>query len=322
MRLGNRIGVVGGTGFVGRELIHALGEAGYEVTVFVRRPERYRDLNLMPNTCVRQWDAQRTELLAGQEILLNLLVDQSDVLEAFAPEQFAEMGARLQKMANKAGIKRILHLSYLEADRNAGKGWAKQLAELEGAMHAVASAQVTTFRTSLLIGEFDDTTSRYRDQLKSTAFLPVYGADFQFQPLWVKDLAKLVVKTVKNKESFGQRWVTVGNEVVTLEALACEVAEIMGIERPVIFKPCRPNAKLLTALGPLAPKSLHPAQLLTLHGDRVADNTAFEAQYGFKPAEIEVALSTYVTPHDMRHRFNFFRKEAGRPLSELPKELL
>lgn len=323
MRIGNKIAVIGGTGFIGRELIHALGEAGYVITAFVRRPERYRELSLMPNTRVRQWDLQNTALLEGQDILLNLVVDQSDVLEAFAPDDFAEMGARLQKMANKASLKRILHLSYVDADSSSkGRGWAKQLADLESAMHGVAAAKVTTFRTSLLIGEFDDTTSRYRDQLKQFPFVPVYGADFQVQPLWVKDLARLVVNTVKNKASFGQKWVTVGDEVVTLKDLAQEVAEIMGIEKPIIFKPCLANAKLLSALGPLAPKSLHPAQLITLYGDRVADNAAFEAQYGFKPTEIEVALSTYVTPHDMRHRFNFFRKEAGRDLSELPKELL
>jgi NADH dehydrogenase len=293
----------------------------------VRRPERYREFALLPNTKVRAWQpgdkASTQQAMDGHHILLSLLVDQSDALEAVAPEQFAQVGQQLQQAANKAEAQRVLHLSYLDADGNVGSGWSKYLADLEAAMHGVVSAKVTTFRTSLVIGEFDDTSSRYRDQLKRMSFVPVYGADFKVQPIWVKDLARLIVNTVKNKASFGQKWVTVGDDVLTLKELALEVAEMMGAESPIVFSPCKLNAKLMAALGPLAPiKSLHPAQIKTLHGDRIADNADFETQFGFKPTEVEVALSTYVMPHDIRHRYNFFRKEAGRDLQELPKDLL
>ena len=53
--------------------------------------------------------------------------------------------------------------------------------------------------------------------------------------------------------------------------------------------------------------------------DEMAD---FADCFGFEPASVEVALAAFVTPHDLRHRYNFFRKEAGRPLEELPRELL
>ncbi len=326
MRLGNSIAVFGGTGFIGREVMYELAHAGYQLTCFVRRPERYRDISLLPNTRVRAWsplDAASTrDALAGHTMLLNLTVDQSDVLESIAPEDFPALGQQLQQAAAKAGIHRILHLSYVDANAQAGSGWAKQLAEMEAALHAVPTAQTTTFRTSLIIGEQDVTSSRYRDQLKRMAFVPVYGADYRFQPLWVKDLARLIKASVRNKASFGQRWTAVGDDTLTLKELALEVAEIMGRANPIVFSPCPLNARLLLKLGPLAPRSLHPAQLVTLHGDRLADNADFEAQFGFKPTEVEVALSTYVTPHDIRHRYNFFRKEAGRDLNELPKELL
>jgi len=326
MRLGNTVAVFGGTGFIGREVMYELAYAGYELTCYVRRPERYRDISLLPNTRVRAWtplDAGSTRAaLANHTMVLNLVVDQSDPLEAVDPADFSALGQQLQKAATQAGIRRVLHLSYVDANAQAGSGWAKQLAELEAALHGVPTAQTTTFRTSLVIGEGDDTSSRYRDQFRRMAFVPVYGADYRFQPLWVKDLARLITASVRNKASFGQRWTAVGDDTLTLKELAQEVAEIMGVENPIIFSPCPLNARLLLKLGPLAPRSLHPAQLVTLHGDRLADNADFEAQFGFKPTEVEVALSTYVTPHDIRHRYNFFRKEAGRDLAELPKEML
>lgn len=326
MRLGNRIAVFGGSGFIGREVMYALAHAGYALTCYVRRPERYRDISLLPNTRVRRWtpldDLSTRAALEGHTLLLNLTVDQSDALEAIAPVDFPALGQQLQQAAAKVGVRRILHLSYLDANGQAGSGWPKQLAEMEAALHGVPAAQTTTFRTSLVIGEGDDTSSRYRDQLKRMAFVPVYGAEYRFQPLWVKDLARLIKNSVRNKASFGQRWTAVGDDTLTLKELAQEVAEIMGVESPIIFSPCPLNARLMRKLGPLAPSSLHPAQLITLHGDRVADNADFEVQFGFKPTEVEVALSTYVMPHDIRHRYNFFRKEAGRDLKELPRELL
>jgi len=327
MRLGKKIAVFGGSGFIGREVGYALAHAGYALTFYVRRPARYRELTLLPNARVRAWqpgDKVSTQAaVADHHILLNLLVDQSDRLEAVAPERFAEVGQSLQQAASKAGIQRILHLSYVDADGKAGEGWCKQLAVLESAMHGVACAQTTTLRTSLIIGAQDDTSSCYRDQLKRMPFVPVYGAEYRMQPLWVRDLARLMVDMVSHRESFGKKRIVVGDDTLTLKELALEVAEIMGIENAMVFSPCRLNARLLSALGPLSPiKSLHPAQLVTLRGDRVVDNVDFEAQFGFKPTEVEVALSTYVTPHDIRHRYHFFRKEAGRDLSELPKELL
>ncbi len=327
MRLGKKIAVFGGSGFIGREVGYTLAHAGYALTFYVRRPERYRELALLPDARVRAWQpgdkASTQAAVEGHHVLLNLLVDQSDMLEAVVPEWFAEVGPQLQQAASKAGIQRVLHLSYMDADGNAGDGWAKRLAALESAMHGVASAQTTTLRTSLIIGTGDDTSSRYRDQLRRMPFVPVYGAEYRMQPLWVRDLARAVVATVRNRDSFGKKWVAVGDDTLTLKELAQEVAEIMGVENAVVFSPCRLNARLLSGLGPLSPiKSLHPAQLVTLHGDRVADHADFEAQFGFKPADMEVALSTYVTPHDIRHRYSFFRKEAGRDLEELPKELL
>ena len=53
MILGNKVSVFGGTGFVGREVVNELSKAGYEVTLLVRRPERYRDFALYANTVVR-----------------------------------------------------------------------------------------------------------------------------------------------------------------------------------------------------------------------------------------------------------------------------
>lgn len=325
MRLGKNVVIVGGTGFIGREVAYALGEAGYQVTFLVRRPERYRDLMLLPNARVRQWQLEQLEaLLAGQDILVHLVVDQSDSLEALPPSEFVSHVQKLQRAATRAGIRRVIHLSYVEADANTSDGWCRSLAEMEAAMHGINTAAVTTLRASLLIGEQDDITRCYFAQAKRHGWMPVYQAEMRVQPLWVQDFARLVVKILRNRDSFGQRWTAVGPDTLTLRDLASEVGELTRGVEPYIFEVGALSARMLMALGPLAPESLHPSQLVTLQGDRVAETEAgeFEARYGFVPTDVEVALASYITPHDVRHRYNFYRKEAGRPLEELPREWL
>lgn len=323
MRLGKNVVIIGGTGFVGREVAYVLGEAGYQVTFLVRRPERYRDLMLLPNARVRAWQTEQLEtLLQAQDILIHLVADQSDRLEALAPTEFVAHAQKLQRAATRAGIRRVIHLSYIEANANTSDGWCRSLAEMEAAMHGINTAAVTTLRTSLLIGEQDDTTRCYFAQAKQHGWMPVYQAEMRVQPLWVQDFARLVAGLLRNRDSFGQRWTAVGPDTLTLRELASEVGELTRGVEPYVFEVGPMAARMLMAMGPLAPQSLHPAQFVSLNGDRVVEENDFEARYGFVPTDVEVALASYITPHDVRHRYNFYRKEAGRPLEELPKEWL
>jgi len=49
----------------------------------------------------------------------------------------------------------------------------------------------------------------------------------------------------------------------------------------------------------------------------VVTDADFNTQFGFVPASLEWAISTYAAPHDIRERYNFYRKEAGRDAKEL-----
>jgi len=323
MLLGNKVSVFGGTGFVGRSVINELSKAGYEVKVIVRRPERFREFLLYPNTSLQALDAfdnaaQLNEAMVGSGIVVNLITDRSTTTEMIEQKDLTFVTQKIKAAAESAGVKRVLSLSQLGANTDASNSnWFGELGELDNLMHNVANAQVTIFKPSLLIGEGDDTTSRFVTQLNRMDLLMVANANTLVQPLWVKDFAQAFVSSINNADTFGKKVELAGEERLTLKELGELVAELMQKEA-IVFPMCKLNAKFLSFFGALSPvASVSKSQLYMLAKDMVTDSD-FATQFGFAPSSLEWAISTYASPHDMRERYNFYRKEAGRN----PKELV
>ena len=322
MILGNKVSVFGGTGFVGKEVVNELSKAGYEVTLLVRRPERYREFALYPNTVVRAVtsfdDAEQLKLaLADADIMVNLTTDRSAGNEMIESSELMHINQKLKLAAESAGVKRVLSLSQMGASLDQpGSDWFGLLAEVDNLMHSVASANVTIFKPSLLIGEGDDTTSRFVKQLQRMSLLMVANANTVLQPVWVKDFALAFVGSIRKSATFGQKIEVVGEERLTLKQLGELVAEIMQKEA-IVFPMCRLNASIMVKLGALSPMaSVSASQLLMLKKDMVSDSD-FSSIFGFMPSGLEWVISTYAAPHHIRERYNFYRKEASRNPREM-----
>lgn len=320
--LGNNVTVFGGTGFVGREVVTQLSKAGYEVTFVVRRPERYRDFALYPNTTVKTLtsfdDADLLNaVLVDADAVVNLLADRSTGPERIETADLVAVSQKLKSAIEAAGVKRVVSLSQMGVEAGQSNDeWRSLLSEVDGITQSTANADVTIFKPSLLIGEKDDTTARFAKQLNRMALLMVAQSDTVVQPVWVRDFAQAFVASLGNIATYGQTVNVAGEERMTIKELAELVTEIMQKEA-VVFPMCRLNASIMAKLGGLAPiASVSATQLQTLRGDMVSEGD-FSTQFGFVPSSLELVISTYAAPHDVRERYNYFRKEAGRNAEEL-----
>lgn len=322
MMLGNRVTVFGGTGFIGREVVNALSKAGYEITVCARRPQRYRDFALFAKTKVVELasydDAEALDrVLQGADIVVNLTADRLNGTEMVALNDLVHVNQKIKAAMEHAGVKRVVSLSQIGASLNQESNeYLRQLGEVDALMHTTASAQATILRTSLLIGEKDDTTQRFVNQLQRMDLLMVANADTVVQPIWVRDFAQALVSTIRNESTFGEKIEVAGEERLTLKELGELVAELMQKEA-VVFPMCTLNARIMAFFGAFAPiASVSSTQLQMLKEDMVSD-ADFSSQFGFVPGSLEWVMSNYAAPHHIRERYNFFRKEAKRNPDEL-----
>ncbi len=324
MLLGNQVTVFGGTGFVGNAVINELSKAGYEVKVAVRRPERYREIMLFPNAKLVTLDSfdnaeQLNASVQGSDIVINLTVDRSTGTEVIEQNDLTHVTQKIKSAAETAGVKRVLSLSQIGANNDAPHSeWLGLLGEVDNLMHNVANAQSTILKASLLIGAGDQSTQKFIDQLNRMNVLPVARSSVVVQPLWIKDFAKALVGTINDAQTFGTKLDVAGEERLSFKELAELTSELMQKDA-FVFGMCALNAKIMATLGAFAPvASVDKSQLVMLNSDLVTD-ADFSTQFGFVPSSLEWTISSYATPSDMRERYNYFRKEAGRDAKELLK---
>jgi NADH dehydrogenase len=316
--LQNTVTVFGGTGFVGRAVVNQLSKAGYHTKVVVRRPERFREFALYPQTKLAQLDSydnaeQLAAALKGSDIVIDLIADRTTGTEMVEVKDFDAVSQKMKSALETAGVKRVLSLSQIGASNDVDShSWQGSLAALDNHMNTTAKADVTIFKAGLLIGDGDDTTTPFAKQLNRMPILMVANSSTQVQPLWVKDFAQAMVNSINDTATFGKKLEVAGSEIMTLKALGKMVAKIMQVQDAVVFPMCKLNAKIMATLGGLAPfQSVTKSQLITLGQDAVTEN-AFAEQFGFEPASIEWLISTYAKPKHLRERYNDYRKYANR----------
>lgn len=318
--LGNKVVVFGASGFVGHAVVNELSKNGFETICCVRRPDRHRALALFPNTKVVQVFDMTIDnikpVLEGQDIVINLLSDTS--LASETPDDLVSVTQNIKKSCNFASIQRILQLSQIGQDEAVkSSSYLASVRNADAEMLKASFAKVTILKAGLLIGEGDETSSRFSQQLDRLPLLPVYHGSTVIQPLNFADFAKAFVQTITDKTLNTQTLELVGEERLTLKELALLVKEMKGKDSAVVMPMCGINAKLMSKLGSFAPIcSVSQAQLKVICCDLISDND-FATQFKFEPSSIEMTLSPYVVPHSMRARYNDFRQEAGRDASEL-----
>lgn len=321
MKLGKKVCVLGGAGFIGRAAVSALTEAGYEVTVAVRRVERYRELALIPGArLVGLTNVTADALVAlfkGHDTVINLYADQTNLTESVEEADFVSVTQTIKKAAEQVGLARLIQVSQIGANATQAKSnWLRVLGEADGIIHNMASSKTTILRAGLLIGEGDNTTRLYKAQLSRFSIMMVPNADKQIQPLWVKDFARALVVAIKAPACFNAKIEVAGEERMSVMDLAEWVKGFMGLESTKLVPMCQANAKFMLWLGWLAPfKTLNAYQQKQLAVDLITQQD-FSSQFGFEPTSIESILSSYVVPHKIRQRYEFFRVHAGRKSSE------
>ena len=167
-----RICVLGGTGFVGRHLAARLANAGYQLKVLTRHPQRHRAFELLPGVTLVGADVHDPkalqEQLAGCDAAINLV----GVLHEQSGQSFravhAELPGKLVESCRASGVKRLLHMSALHADADTGPSqYLFTKGEGERTVMAARDLAVTCFKPSIIFAPDDDFYNKFANLLKS-----------------------------------------------------------------------------------------------------------------------------------------------------------
>lgn len=235
--------VLGGTGFLGRDvcekLVERSGGAEGPITVPSRHPSRAGDLLTLPTVEVDSADlyddAQLARLVAGRDAVINL-VGILHGSEAEFQRVHAELPARLARACAKAGVRRVVHVSALGAAAGAASRYLRSKAAGEVALRS-ADLDLTVLRPSVMFGEHDHFINRFAMLERVFPMLPLACAEARFQPVWVEDVAEAIVRSLDEHWTIGQTIECAGPEEATLKQLVQMAGRWSGHQRAVISLP-------------------------------------------------------------------------------------
>lgn len=296
--------ILGGTGFVGRELVQRLLARGYQCHLPTRRPHRHRDLKLYPGvvlTPVNRLDSARlTDLFTHCDLVVNLVGILNESARLSFQQVHVDLVARVLEAARAAEVPRLLQMSALHATPP-GEETPETSAYLrsKGAGEALALAadmpQATAFRPSVIFGRHDSLFNRFAGLIDwAPGFFPLACPDARFSPVWVGDVAEAMVRTLAQPESKGRSYDLCGPRALSLRELVDYTAKLRGRRVRILAlsdKAAQRQARLFERL-PGKPFTMDNYRSLQIDSLCSGNNGLIEL--GIDPTDIELEVPRYL----------------------------
>ncbi|MEK0417869.1 MAG: hypothetical protein RI949_1875 [Pseudomonadota bacterium] len=316
MTLPRHIVILGGTGFVGRSLCNRLSQPSVApspmLTVPTRRRAQGQAVQTLPRVSLIEGDvfepAFLDHCLQGVDAVVHLIA----ILHGSAA-QFERVHAglveQLIQACDRQGVRRLVHVSALGVGSQAPSNYLKSKHRAEEALHR-SGLDVTVLRPSVIFGAQDRFLNLFADMQKVLPCVPLAGANAQFQPVWVEDVAQAIVECLHRPSTMGKTYECAGPDVRTLGQLVRLAGEARGGARPVVPLPLAVG-RLQAAVMEWAPGTplMSRDNIDSMRVPNIATGTlpGLDA-LGIRASALDAIVPQYLGPHHGCQRFDPWRR--------------
>jgi NADH dehydrogenase len=224
-----------------------------------------------------------------------------------------ELPRQLVEACRRHGVRRLVHVSALQADPAGPSAYLRSKGEGEQLVLAAQGddLQTTIMRPSVIFGREDHFLNLFAGLARRLPVVVLASPRARFQPVHVDDVARAIVASLGEVRTFGQRYDLCGPRVYTLRQLVEYVVHAAGLRRPVIG--LSPSLSMLQAavLEHLPGKLMTRDNVRSMTVDNVCD-CGFPAVFGFAPTPMDAVVPLYISGATPRARYRWFRFRARR----------
>jgi len=289
------VAVTGGTGFVGRHVVHVLVDRGHRVRALVRDPDRLsaRAVEAVPGE-LRDPAALRA-LVAGADAVVHLV----GIIVERGPATFTAVhvnGTRaVVAAARAAGCGRLVHMSAVGArDETGATPYHRTKRRGEAAVEQ-GGVPYVILRPSFISGPGNLPIATLARLHRWMPMVPVFGdGRFLTQPVWVGDVA-LAFALAAEGAGAAETLELGGAAPISYDEFVRAIGRASGNPRRLIHIPLplvRGVARVFDLLGPSAP--LTSTQLQMLVEGTSTPASALERVFGIRPLDFEEGLRRYL----------------------------
>jgi uncharacterized protein YbjT (DUF2867 family) len=235
--------VFGGTGFLGRRVVRRLRLHGFCVRVASRHPDRGQaplppdDPQLRSVTADVRDQRSVADALAGAYGVVNavsLYVEQGgDTFHSI----HVESAQRVATQAQRAGVKRLVHVSGIGADPRSRSLYIRKRGEGELAVR-VAFADAILIRPAVMFGADDVFLTTIIKLLDRLPIYPMFGnGQMRLQPVYVDDVGQAIAKLLQREQTRPLMFECGGPRVYAYQELLRAIAHAASIKPLLIPLP-------------------------------------------------------------------------------------
>ena len=307
-----KIVLIGATGFVGSHVLPALASAGHECLALTRHRASCRQLAVTPGVSLLQRNAfdesSLEQALQGADAVVSMagILNEKGRDGSGFRRVHVELPERILEACRAAGVARMVHVSALHAGRGESY-YLKSKGEAETMIRAAEHVASTIVQPSVIFGAGDSFFNRFAALLRIAPVMPLACPDARMQPVWVGDLAQLIVHSLAERETRGATLVAVGPQDYSLRELVQFTADTIGVKRQIIGLPnalSRAQAAMMDFVPgkPFSTDNYHSLQ---------TDNTSEENslwRFGISPRSIEAEVPRYLAGSRHQQSLNRMRR--------------
>jgi NADH dehydrogenase len=298
--------VTGATGFVGREIVRQLHEAGHSVRILARRRNSPRvqeaisryGAEVHPGNVLEA--ASLHEALSGMDAVIHLVGIIAELGESTFENVHTRGAGNMVVAACQAGVRRFIHMSALGTRPNAASRYHQTKWAAEELVRR-SGLEFTIFRPSLIYGPEDQFVNLFARIIRLSPVVPLLGSPrARFQPLSVEAVATAFVRSLGEPQSAGQTYDLCGPEALTLSEIVDRILEVLQRRRvklrvPLALARCQAAGlesvfrRLLRRASPL-----NRDQLIMLQEDNVGNPQPANERFGLKPLRFREGIGKYL----------------------------
>jgi uncharacterized protein YbjT (DUF2867 family) len=239
-RKAQQLVVLGGTGFVGKQLLPRLAADGHRILLLSRNRERRREMGVLPHVRIRSIDIYDGNALRrqfeGADAIINLVGILNNVGDQSFQRAHVDLTQRVIAACQSTGVSRLHHMSALKAGQGLSH-YLKTKGEAEAQVRN-SSLDWTIYQPSVMFGAGGGLVSRFASLLKQMPALPLARASSRLAPTWSGDVAEAIARCVgDDKLGVDRSFELYGPEVLTLGEIVLKIRDTLGLRTPVIPLP-------------------------------------------------------------------------------------
>lgn len=300
----------GGGGFVGRYVVQELLKAGARVRIAQRDPRQALYLRTQGGLGQTQFvaaDLSRPDTIARAVTGADAVVNLVGILDGDFEKVHVTGARNVAEAAAAAGAEAFVQVSAIGADPASPSAYGRSKAAGEEAVRG-AFPTATILRPSIVFGREDGFVNRFAGMIAGAPALfgrpivPVMAAATKFQPVYVVDLAQVVVKALADPDRFGGGTFEIGGpDVVSMGELNRWIARAIG--RDVRFVEVANELGGVIAALPFTPISKDQWAMLS-RDNVVAGDVPGIAAFDIRPVPIATVAPDWLVAYRKNGRFN------------------